>query len=83
MEAKLKRQSTSGPPSPLTGSNSRPSLTGAFDNIDSVTGPKADADKEKEAAAGEKYGSRPGTARASQQAVPGALPPTPVGSEGK
>ncbi|CAK7222088.1 hypothetical protein SBRCBS47491_004751 [Sporothrix bragantina] len=28
-----------------------------------------------------KYGSRPGTARASQQAVPGALPPTPVGSE--
>ncbi|OAA57500.1 hypothetical protein SPI_07159 [Niveomyces insectorum RCEF 264] len=31
---------------------------------------------------GQKYaGSRPGTARASQQAVPGALPPTPVGSE--
>ncbi|KIH95160.1 hypothetical protein SPBR_03522 [Sporothrix brasiliensis 5110] len=30
----------------------------------------------------QKYGSsRPGTARASQQAVPGALPPTPVGSE--
>ncbi|KAK4111104.1 hypothetical protein N656DRAFT_169511 [Canariomyces notabilis] len=30
-----------------------------------------------------KYGgSRPGTARQSQQAVPGALPPTPVGSEG-
>ncbi|CAK7221171.1 hypothetical protein SEUCBS140593_004482 [Sporothrix eucalyptigena] len=31
--------------------------------------------------AASKYGSRPGTARASQQAVPGALPPTPVGSE--
>jgi hypothetical protein len=31
-----------------------------------------------------KYGSsRPGTARQSQQAVPGALPPTPVGSEGE
>src|SRR6266699_886234 len=35
-----------------------------------------------------KYGggaatSRPGTARASQQAVPGALPPTPVASEGE
>ncbi|CAK7275484.1 hypothetical protein SEPCBS119000_006714 [Sporothrix epigloea] len=30
-----------------------------------------------------KYGSRPGSARASQQAVPGALPPTPVGSEGE
>ena len=28
-------------------------------------------------------GSRPGTARQSQQAVPGALPPTPVGSEGE
>ncbi|EFX06322.1 hypothetical protein CMQ_6643 [Grosmannia clavigera kw1407] len=26
-------------------------------------------------------GSRPGTARTSQQAAPGALPPTPVGSE--
>ncbi|KAK4186249.1 hypothetical protein QBC35DRAFT_453477 [Podospora australis] len=32
----------------------------------------------------DKYGgSRPGTARQSQQAVPGALPPTPVGSEGE
>ncbi|KAK0634367.1 hypothetical protein B0T17DRAFT_470438, partial [Bombardia bombarda] len=31
-----------------------------------------------------KYGgSRPGTARQSQHAVPGALPPTPVGSEGE
>lgn len=39
MEAKLKRQSVSGPPSPLTGSNSRPSLTGVFDNIASVAGP--------------------------------------------
>ncbi|KAM7212807.1 hypothetical protein V8F06_011795 [Rhypophila decipiens] len=28
-------------------------------------------------------GSRPGTARQSQQAVPGALPPTPIGSEGE
>jgi len=27
--------------------------------------------------------SRPGTARAGQQAVPGALPPTPVASEGE
>lgn len=32
--------------------------------------------------AGDKYaGSRPGTARASRQAVPGALPPTPTESE--
>ncbi|KAK3343601.1 hypothetical protein B0T25DRAFT_302350 [Lasiosphaeria hispida] len=31
-----------------------------------------------------KYGTgRPGSARQSQQAVPGALPPTPVGSEGE
>ncbi|KAG7294534.1 hypothetical protein NEMBOFW57_004609 [Staphylotrichum longicolle] len=28
-----------------------------------------------------KYGSRPGTARQGQPAVPGALPPTPAGSE--
>lgn len=28
-------------------------------------------------------GSRPGTARQGQQAVPGALPPTPAGSEGE
>lgn len=28
-------------------------------------------------------GSRPGTARSSQQAVPGALPPTPTASEGE
>lgn len=28
-------------------------------------------------------GSRPGTAKASQQAVPGALPPTPTASEGE
>lgn len=31
--------------------------------------------------ASSKYGSRPGTARASRQAVPGALPPTPTESE--
>jgi hypothetical protein len=32
----------------------------------------------------QKYGgSRPGTARQSQPAVPGALPPTPAGSEGE
>lgn len=30
-----------------------------------------------------KYGSRPGTARQGQPAVPGALPPTPAGSEGE
>jgi hypothetical protein len=30
-----------------------------------------------------KYGSRPGTARQNQPAVPGALPPTPAGSEGE
>lgn len=36
------------------------------------------------AAADQKHGgSRPGTAKASQQAVPGALPPTPTASEGE
>lgn len=39
--------------------------------------PQQPADAQKHA------GSRPGTARASQQAVPGALPPTPIGSEGE
>lgn len=38
-----------------------------------------------QATAGEQKhgGSRPGTAKASQQAVPGALPPTPSASEGE
>lgn len=38
-----------------------------------------------QATAGEQKhgGSRPGTAKASQQAVPGALPPTPTASEGE
>jgi hypothetical protein len=36
------------------------------------------------AARADKYGgSRPGTARQSQQAVPGALPPTPTSSDGE
>ncbi|KAL2024376.1 hypothetical protein VTK56DRAFT_8858 [Thermocarpiscus australiensis] len=42
----------------------------------------AGQDPEREQQQQHKYsGSRPGTARQSQQAVPGALPPTPIGSE--
>lgn len=43
-----------------------------------------DDSRRHESRAGDKYaGSRPGTARASRQAVPGALPPTPTESEGQ
>lgn len=65
---------------------SRPPVANAFDNPD---GPPPVPEKDQQRSAGrdqqsQKYGgSRPGTARASQQAVPGALPPTPVGSEGE
>lgn len=39
---------------------------------------------EKDSARAARYGgSRPGTARQSQQAVPGALPPTPTSSDGE
>jgi hypothetical protein len=65
---------------------SRPPVANAFDNPD---GPPPVPEKDQQRSAGrdqqpQKHsGSRPGTARASQQAVPGALPPTPVGSEGE
>ncbi|KAJ4307285.1 hypothetical protein N0V88_000668 [Collariella sp. IMI 366227] len=44
--------------------------------------PKDSADQARARGQQHKYGgSRPGTARQSQPAVPGALPPTPAGSE--
>ncbi|KAK0740403.1 hypothetical protein B0T18DRAFT_298832, partial [Schizothecium vesticola] len=65
---------------------SRPPVANAFDNPD---GPPPVPEKDQQRLASrdqqpQKHsGSRPGTARASQQAVPGALPPTPIGSEGE
>jgi len=53
---------------------------------DDVPPPLPEKDTHGRAAAA-KYGgvagSRPGTARQSQQAVPGALPPTPTSSDGE
>lgn len=64
----------------------RPPLANAFDNPDAPP-PVPQKDQQRSAGRDQQYqkygGSRPGTARQSQQAVPGALPPTPVGSEGE
>jgi len=60
----------------------RPPVANAFDHADAPPPPPA----KDEPATGSQHkhnGRRPGTARESQQAVPGALPPTPVGSEGE
>jgi hypothetical protein len=92
MEQRLKTQAPNqiGKPSgsPRT---QRPPVANAFDDPNAPPPPPA---KDDERSAGSqqrdqgygqhKYnGRRPGTARESQQAVPGALPPTPVGSEGE
>jgi hypothetical protein len=47
--------------------------------------PLPEKDHARPTRGGDKYGSgsRPGTARQSQQAVPGALPPTPTSSDGE
>ncbi|KAK1834499.1 hypothetical protein QBC39DRAFT_328086 [Podospora conica] len=88
MEQRLGGGSSSGAKPSGGGSprTSRPPVASAFDAPD---GPPPVPEKDQQRSAGrdqqtQKYGgSRPGTARASQQAVPGALPPTPVGSEGE
>jgi len=66
----------------------RPPVANAFDDPDAPPPPPAKDDERSAASQRDqgygqhKYGGRrPGTARESQQAVPGALPPTPVGSE--
>lgn len=59
----------------------RPPVAGAFDHPDA---PPPLPQKDHQRSAGNqqhKYARRPGTAAESQRAVPGALPPTPVGSE--
>ncbi|EJT71859.1 hypothetical protein GGTG_11112 [Gaeumannomyces tritici R3-111a-1] len=52
---------------------------GAFDGAQGQQGQGEQQQVQEDASS--KYGSRPGTARASRQAVPGALPPTPTESE--
>jgi len=80
MEQRLKTQAPNpnGRPngSPQT---QRPPVANAFDDPNAPP-PLPAKDSERQ----HKYsGRRPGTARESQQAVQGALPPTPVGSEGE
>ncbi|KAH8906931.1 hypothetical protein BR93DRAFT_645860 [Coniochaeta sp. PMI_546] len=66
----------------------RSPIAGVFpqqaDQQDDVPPPLPEKDHAR-AARSDKYGagSRPGTARQSQQAVPGALPPTPTSSDGE
>ena len=68
----------------------RPPVANAFSDADAPP-PPPEKDNQRPPSGGQsrdqsynKYGGRrPGTARESQQAVPGALPPTPVGSEGE
>ncbi|KAK3939281.1 hypothetical protein QBC46DRAFT_151759 [Diplogelasinospora grovesii] len=76
MEARLKGQAPPGangkPASPRT---QRPPVGNAFDNPNAPPAvPKKDQQQQQ------KYG---GSSRPPQQAVPGQLPPTPVGSEGE
>jgi hypothetical protein len=62
----------------------RPPVANAFDDPNAPPPPPAKDDEHSTGYGQHKYnGRRPGTARESQQAVPGALPPTPVGSEGE
>ncbi|CAK7272057.1 hypothetical protein SEPCBS57363_004938 [Sporothrix epigloea] len=94
MEAMLHRSKPSAVETAASLPHTRPSINGVFDapltNNAPVTSSSSTArplehrphphlQQTDESAS--KYGSRPGTARTSQQAVPGALPPTPVGSE--
>jgi hypothetical protein len=79
MEDRLKRQQPHGG-SPRV---QRPTVANAFGDV-----PPKVPDKDNELPASpsrlehKHSSSRPATARAGQQAVPGALPPTPVASEG-
>ncbi|KAL1890234.1 hypothetical protein Sste5346_008388 [Sporothrix stenoceras] len=97
MEAMLSKNKTPGASgtnaSPTSPRNARPSINGVFPPVDNNNTQSQSAtprplehrqrtQEQQQTQQTDKYGSsRPGTARASQQAVPGALPPTPVGSE--
>ncbi|KAK0639141.1 hypothetical protein B0T16DRAFT_237216 [Cercophora newfieldiana] len=92
MEERLKTQAPN-PSGRSSGSprTQRPPVANAFDHPDAPPPPPAKDDehsvssqqRDKNYGQHKYSGRRPGTARESQQAVPGALPPTPVGSEGE
>ncbi|KAK0705555.1 hypothetical protein B0H67DRAFT_604350 [Lasiosphaeris hirsuta] len=89
MEQRLKMPAPSAPSSNDRPSNSprtqRPPVGNAFEDPNAPPAlPAKDRSAGSQRREQHKYGSgRPGSARQSQQAVPGALPPTPVGSEGE
>lgn len=70
--------------SPIAGVFPQQQQTGRQDD-DEAPPPLPEKDQARTAGRADKYGagSRPGTARQSQQAVPGALPPTPTSSDGE
>ncbi|KAK4141975.1 uncharacterized protein C8A04DRAFT_38634 [Dichotomopilus funicola] len=78
MEARLKGQG------PSNNNNTNPNSSSAAAAASSSSAPAPPAKAYPAQQQQDKYaGSRPGTARQGQQAVPGALPPTPAGSEGE
>ncbi|KAH6621543.1 hypothetical protein B0J18DRAFT_411278 [Chaetomium sp. MPI-SDFR-AT-0129] len=80
MEARLKGQGP-GSNNNTNASSSSSSAAAAASNSSAQAPPAKDHPAQQQQ---NKYaGSRPGTARQGQQAVPGALPPTPAGSEGE
>lgn len=90
MEKRLKLQGNSNTPGNNSGTQDH--ATSSHDlafrpappEKDYPAGQNLDREQQQQQQQQQKYGgSRPGTARQSQQAVPGALPPTPVGSEGE
>ncbi|KAH8900884.1 hypothetical protein GQ53DRAFT_708787 [Thozetella sp. PMI_491] len=67
---------------PTASRSPRAPISGAFDRSNPPPPPEKDLRRPPTSASQQKTaGSRPGTARQSQQAVPGALPPTPTASE--
>lgn len=86
MEQRLKNQhgqKEAGRPSGSPRSQ-RPPVANAFGDVPPQVPEKDNRRPTSRTEQEQKYaGSRPGTARAGQQAVPGALPPTPVASEGE
>ena len=81
MEARLKGSSTTSRPSGTTAQSSTSSAPPPPPEKDHPVEQNRARDQQQQQT---KYGgSRPGTARQGQTAVPGALPPTPAGSEGE
>ncbi|KAL2256666.1 hypothetical protein VTK26DRAFT_1327 [Humicola hyalothermophila] len=79
MEERLRLQTGSGNPASSAGTQNQ-AAGGASNDLAFRPAPP-EKDQQQPDQQHNYGGSRPGTAKQSQQAVPGALPPTPVGSE--